>query len=165
MLKMFEKLINEHGSSTILKERLELFSDKYSMLEEKLKVFEQKNNMHENENEKLKTQLSQAEKEIERLKEIIKVSAEKTSLGQLEEVQEKILKYLFEVGDEVDLIHLCSQLALDKSTAEYHLNILEEGNFIYTRYYQGDWVSGESGYTVHEIDQEGRKYVIKKLNR
>jgi hypothetical protein len=29
MLDMLEKLINEHGSSAILRERLELFSDKY----------------------------------------------------------------------------------------------------------------------------------------
>jgi hypothetical protein len=36
MLEMFEKLINEHGSSVILKERLKLINDKYEALGEKL---------------------------------------------------------------------------------------------------------------------------------
>ena len=157
---MFEKLINEHGSSIILKERLELFSDKYSMLEEKLKLSEQKDNMLESENDQLKLQLNRAEKEIKSLQETIEVDAEKNSSGQLKEAQEKILRFLFKAGDEVNLINLCSQLSLDKSTAEYHLNILEEGKFIYTKYYQGDWISGEGGNTTYEIAQEGRKYVI-----
>jgi hypothetical protein len=38
MLEMFEKLINEHGSSVILKERLKLRNDKYEALGEKLEI-------------------------------------------------------------------------------------------------------------------------------
>ena len=33
MLQLFEKLINEHGSSTILKERLTILKDEYSHIE------------------------------------------------------------------------------------------------------------------------------------
>lgn len=148
MLKMFEKLINEHGSSTILKERLELFSDKYSILEEKLKVSEHKNKLLENENDKLRTEVSQARTEIEQLKATIKSSVAEKSINKLDETKEKILQFLFQVGDEVPLMHICSQLSLDKSTAEYHLNILDEGKYIYTHYYQGDWVEGTSGYSA-----------------
>ena len=165
MLNMFEKLINEHGSSTILKERLSLFSDKYSMLEEKLKISEQKSKVLEHENNNFKTQLSQATKEIEKLKEVVESSAESSKSHKLDDIKEKILQLLFQVGEEVDLVQLCTQLSLDKSTAEYHLTTLEDGNYIYTRYYQGDWVSGESGFTAHEIAQNGRKYVVEKINR
>ena len=35
LLDGFEKLINEHGSAVILKERIELANDKYSSLEDK----------------------------------------------------------------------------------------------------------------------------------
>lgn len=75
MLKMFEKLINEHGSSVILKERLQLFSDKYTILGEKLDSSNQKNEALAAENQSLKTQLDQTRKEIERLEDIIKTSA------------------------------------------------------------------------------------------
>jgi DNA-binding transcriptional ArsR family regulator len=165
MLSMFEKLINEHGSSTILKERLELFSDKYSMLEEKLKISEQKNKLLENENNNLKIQLNQAGKEIEHLKKAIESSISSETSKKLDEIKEKILQLLFQIGDEINLMQLCSQLSIDKNTAEYHLNILEEGEYIFSRYYQGDWVSGDSGYSAYVIAQEGRKYVVEKMNR
>jgi predicted nuclease with TOPRIM domain len=67
VLEMLEKLINEHGSSTILRERLELFSDKYSMLEEKLKSSEQRNAALESENKKLSEQIGRLEKEFDQL--------------------------------------------------------------------------------------------------
>lgn len=165
MLSMFEKLINEHGSSIILKERLELFSDKYSMLEEKLKISEQKNKLLENGKDNLRTRLSQAEKENEKLKATIESSILNQDSNKLDEIKEKILQLLFQTGKEVNLIPLCSQLSIDKSTAEYHLNILEEGSYIYCHYYQGDWISGESGFSAYEIAQEGRKYAIEKMNR
>jgi DNA-binding transcriptional ArsR family regulator len=165
MLKMFEKLINEHGSSTILKERLELFSDKYSVLEEKLKVSEHNNKLLESENDKLRTELSQLRNKYEQLKENTQLRDEEKSILELDETKEKILQFLFQQGDEINLSHLCSQLSLDKSTAEYHLTALEEGKFIYTHYYQGDWLEGTSGYSSYEIEQEGRKYVIEKINR
>ena len=43
MLKLLQDLINEHGSSTILKERLQLIGDKYSHLEEKMEASQQEN--------------------------------------------------------------------------------------------------------------------------
>ena len=59
MLEIFEKLINEHGSSVILRERLELYSDKYSMLEEKNKHLQTKIN-------DLESELSEAISEVNR---------------------------------------------------------------------------------------------------
>jgi regulator of replication initiation timing len=58
MLEMFEKLINEHGSSTILKERIELINDKYEILETKLANSEKENDLLKQEVESLKDKLS-----------------------------------------------------------------------------------------------------------
>lgn len=57
MLSIIEKLINEHGSSTILKERLELINDKYEALETKLANSKKENELLRKELEVLKKQV------------------------------------------------------------------------------------------------------------
>lgn len=52
-----EKLINEHGSATILKERIALANDKYSALEAKNKILSAENETLRIESEELKTQV------------------------------------------------------------------------------------------------------------
>ena len=69
MLDMLDKLITEHGSSAILRERLELFSDKYSALEK------QNKHLHEN-NKVLEYQFDKAKKEIKRLQKILDANNE-----------------------------------------------------------------------------------------
>ncbi len=59
-----EKLITEHGSAAILKERLALASDKYSALEEQVAKLRA-------ENKSLKLQFNQSEQENQRLKKQI----------------------------------------------------------------------------------------------
>ncbi|MDQ6959283.1 MAG: hypothetical protein Q9M24_09265 [Mariprofundaceae bacterium] len=43
LLDGFEKLINEHGSSTILRERISLINDKYATLEKKVSEIQTEN--------------------------------------------------------------------------------------------------------------------------
>lgn len=57
VLSIIEKLINEHGSSTILKERLELVNDKYEALEAKLINSEKENEFLRKKVESLKKQV------------------------------------------------------------------------------------------------------------
>lgn len=71
LLDGLEKLINEHGSSTILRERIELANDKYAALESKVSILESENNAlrSENEalqlnNEKLSAQIQSLEKRV-----------------------------------------------------------------------------------------------------
>lgn len=64
MLSMFEKLINEHGSSTILKERILLINDKYEVLQTKLDLSEKENSSLKKDNEELKNKLKEYEKLI-----------------------------------------------------------------------------------------------------
>lgn len=69
-----EKLINEHGSATILKERLALAADQFGILEQKLVMLsdrltqsESKNADLESENQNLKSKVTQLEKELKSL--------------------------------------------------------------------------------------------------
>ena len=81
LLDGFEKLINEHGSATILKERISLANDKYSLLENKneiLKeqnsVLEQKVKMLESENNALKLDMQQTKQKVRQLEQQISIT-------------------------------------------------------------------------------------------
>ena len=78
LLDGIEKLINEHGSATILKERISLVNDKYSFLEKKNVALCQENETLKKENEiltaenqTLKLNLQQAEQKRRQLEEQI----------------------------------------------------------------------------------------------
>jgi hypothetical protein len=57
VLAEIERLITEHGSAAILRERLALASDQYSALEKKVKDFQSENVRLASENEQMKEQI------------------------------------------------------------------------------------------------------------
>jgi len=155
MLKMFEKLINEHGSSTILKERLELFSDKYSMLEEKLSVSEQRNTILETENKILQSEFQQAKEEIESLKQILEASAKENSSEKLSEIEEQILQLFFDTNSEIPTSQIAGQFKINIGNAEYHIDKLLTLEFLDATY---NMMEDPHYY----IRPEGRAYLIEK---
>ena len=75
-----EKLINEHGSATILKERIDLAKDKYLLLEDKneslldkINILESKVEILDSENQTLHLNLIQAEDKVRKLNKKISV--------------------------------------------------------------------------------------------
>ncbi|SSC10299.1 hypothetical protein [thiotrophic endosymbiont of Bathymodiolus puteoserpentis (Logatchev)] len=86
MLEMFEKLINEHGSSVVLKERLKLINDKYEALGEKLEISNNKNEFLQKENEQLKQHVAEIQGQL---------SATIPKGDNLPQEQKDILKLLF----------------------------------------------------------------------
>jgi predicted nuclease with TOPRIM domain len=146
MLDMLEKLINEHGSSAILRERLELFSDKYAMLEDK--------NSHLAERvSELELKLSKANEEITRLNNFI-ASVEKVEppVG-LSETEMQILKYFFDTNQQLQADHIAQEFNIAVGNAEYHVNKLLELELLYDCL-----ASGEQ--TRYQIDANGRAYII-----
>ena len=69
LLDGFEKLINEHGSSTILKERIVLANDKYAVLERKLSECESAKIKLNSENEALRLDLDKLKQQNRALEE------------------------------------------------------------------------------------------------
>ncbi len=156
MLDMIEKLINEHGSSTILKERLELFNDKYEALESKLKNAEKENQLLLKENEQLKS-------EVASLKEEIGESNAKSS--QLPDIQINILKLLFNESDWVREPNLINHMQLEEGLAKYHLTELIEKGLLKRPLRSGsNPMVSSRGNTEHAISDQGRKYVVEVLN-
>lgn len=64
LLDGFERLINEHGSAVILKERIELANDKYSALEAEEKSLRSENEALRLDNGKLKEQVRALEEKL-----------------------------------------------------------------------------------------------------
>ena len=149
LLDGIERLINEHGSATILKERIELANDKYSALEQKAI-----NLAHENKT--LNLNLEKAEIEIQNLKKL----TEKSPSDRLEEVREKILLAVAQNEDATE-----RQIAQISGSSElittYHLNELKKSNMVNVQYTMGsDW-AGTSSSSNWSISQLGLAYLVK----
>lgn len=149
---MFEKLINEHGSSTILKERIKLINDKYEVLQTKLQSVEKENELLKKENVLLSNQLNEYKEQS------VAIESQKESIL---EPQKEILKILFSNARGVDERVLARQLNLDIGTLNYHTDaLLEKKLILHPGYTMANAFTGESGSCTHYISKDGRKYVV-----
>ena len=143
MLEILEKLINEHGSSVILKERLELINDKYEAIEGKLANAEK---------EMLKQQVAELRDQI---------SASKPAMDELPQEQQAILKILFNTNKSVRDELIARELNLEIGVLNYHLDeLLEKKLLNHPSYIMGSAFTGHSGYREQSISKKGRKYFI-----
>ena len=149
LLDGLEKLINEHGSAVILKERIALVNDKYSALEKKLseselriKELESEKQAFELDNFKLKKMVATLEGQL----------AERHG-QRLEEVKEKILLFLTN-SPETTTHQLANQLGIGPEVAAFHIEEMESEQIICGAY------SAMTDAT-YSLDQEGRGYLIK----
>lgn len=83
LLDGLEKLINEHGSATILKERIALANDKYELLEQKNKILEDSKSVLEKKVEALEKENQTAWLSLQEAKQKIKQLEEKISRSQI----------------------------------------------------------------------------------
>jgi predicted transcriptional regulator len=147
LLDGFEKLINEHGSAVILKERIALANDKYAALEQKLAESELAAKKLGSENQRLNVELEKAIAEIQNLKRL----AEKPHGDRLDEVKEKILVLLASQDSFED--NIAQTLGIGSQVAKFHLQDLSEMEFIYRS------LSMSGQRFPWQLDQEGRRYL------
>ena len=69
LLDGFEKLINEHGSAAILKERIALANDKYAAIEAKVEILEAEKVKLQQDNERLRFDNEERQKQRRTLEE------------------------------------------------------------------------------------------------
>jgi predicted transcriptional regulator len=155
LLDGLEKLINEHGSAVILKERIALANDKYAALEQKLSACEAiKKELH-SENETLRLNLEQATVEIQNLQKL----SEKSHSERLEEVKEKILVFVAHNEDSVDQ-RIAQAVGVGVAVASFHLEELRKTKMVSNSHITGsDW-SGSAARTEWAIAHAGRGYLI-----
>jgi len=141
LLDGLEKLVTEHGSATILKERIALANDKYMVLERKASEFETEIRRLKLENDELR----------EKLRNVQSRAAEHAT-GGLNEVSQKLLLLLAESGD-LEKEQVAHALGVGEELAAFHISELEARQFI-----QGTYSYMSS--TTYRLDQEGRRYLV-----
>lgn len=150
LLDGIEKLINEHGSAVILKERIALANDKYSALEIKLSEAELRIKELESEKEGFEFDNFKLKEEVASLAEQLA----KRHGQRLEEIKEKILLYLANNPDATTY-QLSHQLGIGPEVVAFHIEEMEPKQMIYGSY-------STIADTTYSLDQEGRGYLIKR---
>ena len=152
MLKLIEKLINEHGSSSILKERLGLVRDQYDALERKLVDMEQRAVTAE-------AELTQAQRTIRNMAGKIQTQQ---SNDDIPEDAQRVLKLLFRSDGSTDAIG--RELNLDVGVVQYHVDELTKRGFVSMgSITMGNPLTGQDGCIELAITAEGRKFVVEVL--
>jgi len=160
-ITLIEKLINEHGSSSVLKERLELLRDQISILEKENSVLKLENATLKDKEHTINSEFNKATKEIERLNQIIERLKKDDTKVHLDAIKEKILKFFFDACCGMSVEDVAASLSMNASIAQYHFDLLLEDKLIapIRAAFESSWAR-ESGPALFEITSLGRKYVI-----
>jgi chromosome segregation ATPase len=125
LLDDIEKLINEHGSASILKERIELANDKYSALERRLSDSEQRVEQLEREKQAL-------ELETYKLRDKVRNLAQQLAnpdTRRLEEIKEKLLVAVSS-SREASAPQLGRIVGVGEQAALFHLEELRKSGLV-----------------------------------
>lgn len=150
ILGEIERLINEHGSAAIMKERLGLAADQYAVLERKLAAETERANKAEAASEALRRDVSDLQEQLAVLRA---AHAAPTVPDQLDEVREKILVALSEHDRPLTSANIAYLLGVGEQAAKFHIEEMADQHLI-TNILRMD------GPAVYLLDQEGRRYLI-----
>ena len=120
-----EKLINEHGSAAILKERLSLAADEYAALQRKLadsatdnEKLVAKIQLLEKQNTDLQSQLDVAKSALQQLQK----QSQTHDIASLDEPKKRLLAAL--ASGPKAVAHIKSMLNLSSESLKYHLDTM-----------------------------------------
>ncbi len=151
-----EKLITEHGSAAILKERIALAADQYAALEKKLSDAELRAKELESENQRLELDNFKLKEKIRDLEKQLSENHDKSSL---EEVRERILILVSQHEDITDA-QVARAVGVGEQLATFHLMELEKIKLVDSMHIAGsDW-TGTRSRTEWYITQAGRSYLV-----
>lgn len=151
-----EKLITEHGSAAILKERIALVNDQYAAIEKALSNSEIRVKKLESDKQHLELDNFKLKEKIRGLEEQISQAHDKMSL---EEVREKIL-VLVSQNKEITDAEVASAIGVGEQLAIFHLKELEKADFVQARYRRGNDLTGERSRNEWFVTQDGRGYLV-----
>jgi len=154
LLDGFEKLINEHGSAVILKERISLANDKYAALEAKLSIIEKENLALKTEITELKTENKRLKIDTEQLTIQIQ-DHDKTLSGHSSSLDKEKVKILAALSKQewIYTEQISRLTGIGTQVVQFHLDELQENNMVAASYSMG-------GDTEWTLDHEGRRYLI-----
>lgn len=145
-----ERLINEHGSANILRERLALAADKYDVLEEKVASLGEENAKLRSENQRLQLDKNKLREEIEGLRQ---------QLGNdrragLTPDEEAIIKLLANRAHSLTSQQIASHMEIHRTKAEHFLHKLYDNNYVGMA---GNYSTGQTTYFLYP---KGKEYAV-----
>ena len=149
LLDGLEKLINEHGSASIMKERIELANDKFAALERRLSESEKRVEQVEREKQTL-------ELETDKLKDKVKDLEQQLATPdtqRLEDVKEKLL-IAVSSNREATAPQLGPIVGIGEQAAMFHLEELRNASFVSVSHFY----TGQA--SIWRLAHEGRRYLV-----
>lgn len=143
-----EKLINEHGSAVILRERVALAKDQYDALEKKNDSLIEENGTLRSHVDLLSTENAQLKDKVATLeKQLAKGAA-----GEMNDVEVKILTLLAK-HRRLSCDQIASACGISAVRASHHLGKLDDGNFVSAT------LNMMTGAT-YVLDERGTQYLV-----
>jgi septation ring formation regulator EzrA len=165
LIDLIETLINEYGSPTILKKRLERLRDQISALEEKNSALKLDNTIFKSKKNTIESHLNKARKEIERLNQFIQQLERDDAKTLFDAVTEKVLKMFFQRRRELSVSEVADTLSMDVSTARYHFDLLLENNLIQQTRVGFVSLQGRRRDPQFGLTSSGREYISRNIRR
>lgn len=147
-----ERLITEHGSAEILRERLGLAADQSAALEQKLAECE-------SERDSQQRQVAALKQEVANLKKMVATQTDRPT--NFDDNTHKVLRFFFDESADVYVDQVAQRLGLDRPMVEYHFDLLREADFITQTRMGVEGLRGGSSPPMYGITAKGRKYVVK----
>jgi len=160
-----EKVINEHGSSAILRERLDLLKNQISLVEKKNDALKPDNAILKSRKNTIEFQLHKATKKIERLHQLIQKLERDDAKTRLGAVTENILKMFFYRRRELSVNEVAATLSIDVSTTRYHFDLLSKNNLIEQTRVGFVSLKGYRRDPQFGLTSSGREYVFRNIRR
>ena len=145
-----EEVIDEHGSSKILRERLGLAADQYAALERKVSELTNETVGLSSENEKLRRVIAEREKEVRSLQAALQEY--RSAASELDDVRKRIL-VLLASHRRMTALAIANALQIHHVVAEHAVHQLYEAEFMFGNHYMGR-------ATEYSLAPKGDEYLV-----
>jgi len=153
-----EKLITEHGSAQIQRQRNDMLWEQLQIAKEQYEALERKNVELDRENKALQQKVARLEEDNDRLKQATVSPDDKTS-GFTDDTH-RMLVVFFNSSCPLTVDEVAARIGMKMPMAEYHLGLLREARMV--RPTQPTVYGSRPPY---KILQEGRNYVVRNRLR
>lgn len=147
LLGEIERLINEHGSATILRERLELARDQYEALERTVATLQEDNARLKAEHKRLELNNRELKNQVHDLDKTLSEARGKALTNE----EEAIIKLLAHAPHGLVTEQIAASLSMHPTKAAHFLNKLYSSEHVGAA---GNYITGQTTYFLHPKGQE-----------
>jgi hypothetical protein len=156
IFESIEKLITEHGSAQILRERIQLVKDQHDKLERDLAAANKRMAALEQENASLQAKLDGSRGRSTHRRTLPLAS---TANERLPAERESVLAFMTGRSDNTEATDVSAGLGIGVEHAKFHLEALKGEGLLHSTHYAGLPSMGIGAADSYELSQPGREYL------